>query len=151
MEISRLLKLLNEHKVRYIVIGAAAFPVHGYVRATLDLDIFIEASPENVSRVKRALTAFGYDLGEVTDQEMLTSKILIRQYELETDIHPFVSGVAFAEVWKNRVEYTIDGITAPFANLEDLIRMKKAAGRPKDMEDIKALIRIQERKKAGDL
>ena len=62
MDTESLLKLLNAHSVRYVVIGATAFPVHGYARATLDIDIFIEATPENVQNTKEALQEFGYDL-----------------------------------------------------------------------------------------
>jgi hypothetical protein len=47
VDAERLLRLLNAHKVRYVVIGATAFPVHGYARATLDIDIFIDATPDN--------------------------------------------------------------------------------------------------------
>jgi predicted nucleotidyltransferase len=52
-----LLRSLNAHSVRYVVIGATAFPVHGYARATLDVDIFIEPTEENAQRVRRASSA----------------------------------------------------------------------------------------------
>jgi len=73
VDIESLLRSLNDHSVEYVVIGATAFPVHGYARATLDVDIFIRATPENAQRTRRALTAFGYDLTEVTDDELLTT------------------------------------------------------------------------------
>lgn len=47
MDTEKLLKLLNEHSVKYVVIGATAFPVHGYIRSTLDIDIFIKRDTEN--------------------------------------------------------------------------------------------------------
>ena len=50
MDTASLLRSLNAHRVRYVVIGATAFPVHGYARATLDIDVFIEATPENAKR-----------------------------------------------------------------------------------------------------
>lgn len=93
MDIESLLRSLNDHSVEYVLIGATAFPVHGYARATLDVDIFIRATPENAQRTRRALTAFGYDLTEVTDDELLTKKVLIRQYLVEADIHPCVRGL----------------------------------------------------------
>ncbi len=55
MGIESLLRSLNAHEVRYVVIGAAAFPIYGYVRATLDVDIFIEATEENARRTWEAL------------------------------------------------------------------------------------------------
>jgi len=140
MDTEKLLASLNGHSVRYVVIGATAFPVHGYARATLDIDIFIDATPENAQRTLDALKDVGYDLTDVTLEDLLTKKLLIRQYILETDIHPFVAGVTFEEVWRNRVDSFLGQTPAAFAGLDDLIRMKRAAGRPKDLEDLRALM-----------
>lgn len=147
MDIEGLLKSLNAHSVRYVVIGATAFPVHGYARATLDLDLFIEPTAGNASRAREALVAFGYDMSDVTVDEMLTKKILIRQYMLETDLHPFVKGASFDEVWARRVEDRIGDTPAPFAGLDDLIRMKEAAGRPKDLDDLRVLRKLRDGKR----
>jgi hypothetical protein len=122
-----------------VIIGATAFPVHGYARATLDIDIFIEPTVDNAERARTALAAFGYDLSDVSAEDLLKTKVLIRQYLLETDIHPFVKGVSFDEVWLGRVEDRIGTTPAAFASLDDLIRMKEAADRPKDREDLRAL------------
>jgi predicted nucleotidyltransferase len=143
VDIESLLRSLNGHKVEYVLIGATAFPVHGYARATLDIDVFIRATPENARRTREALIAFGYDLGEVTDDDLLTKKVLIRQYLVETDIHPFVRGATFDEVWSRRVKSHIGQTPTAFASLDDLIRMKEAAGRPKDLEDLRVLRRLR--------
>ena len=127
MDTESLLRSLNAHRVRYVVIGATAFPVHGYARATLDIDIFIDPTPANARRTLAALAAIGYDVSDVTETDLLTKKLLIRQYALETDIHPFVAGVTFATVWRNRVRSRIGTASAGFARLGDLIRMKRAA------------------------
>ena len=149
MDTESLLKSLNAHDVRYVVIGATAFPVHGYARATLDIDVFIEATPENAKKTLVALTDVGYDVTDISLEDILTKKLLIRQYILETDIHPFVAGVTFADVWQNRITDKIGQTPAYFASLDDLIRMKQAAGRPKDMEDLRMLMKLktQEEKK----
>jgi predicted nucleotidyltransferase len=146
MDTANLLKLLNENKVAYVVIGAAAFPVHGYARATLDIDIFIEQSLENVRRTINALKSLGYDITDISEQDMLSKKILIRQYLLETDIHPFVTGITFEEVWNNKVEADIQGVLTYFASLDDLIKMKQAAGRTKDKADLETLLELKKRK-----
>lgn len=147
MDIEGLLKSLNAHSVRYVVIGATAFPVHGYARATLDLDLFIEPTAENAARAREAMVAFGYDMSDVAVDEMLVKKILIRQYMLETDLHPFVKGATFSEVWARRVEDRIGETRAAFAGLDDLIRMKEAAGRPKDLEDLRVLRKLRDEKR----
>jgi predicted nucleotidyltransferase len=148
MDIEGLLKSLSGHRVRYVVIGATAFPVHGYARATVDFDIFIEPTPENAERARKALAGFGYDMADVSAHDLLTKKILIRQYLLETDVHPFVKGATFEEVWANRVEDRIGEMPVAFASLDDLIRMKQAAGRPKDAEDLRVLLELRRRRGA---
>ncbi len=146
MDTEGLLRSLNEHNVRYVVIGATAFPVHGYARATLDVDIFIEPTPENAQRARDALAAFGYDLSDVSVEDLLTKKVLIRQYLLEVDVHPFVAGASFEQVWSGRVEDRIGATPASFAGLEALIRMKEAAGRAKDVEDLRVLRELKKRR-----
>ena len=142
MDTESLLKSLKGHKVHFVVIGATAFPVHGYSRATLDIDIFIKPEISNAAKTLAALKDFGYDVSDIAIDELLTKKILIRQYLVETDIHPFVKGVSFDEVWQNRVKAKFGDTFAWFASLGDLIKMKRAAGRPKDLEDLKYLQKL---------
>jgi len=146
MEVEGLLKSLKEHKVRFVIIGATAFPVHGYSRATLDIDIFIEPTPRNAARTRQALVEFGYDMTDVSVEDLLTKKLLIRQYVVETDIHPFVKGTTFARLWANKVKSRFGRTFVWFASLDDLIEMKEAAGRPKDREDLKFLRRLRQKK-----
>jgi hypothetical protein len=127
-----------------VIIGATAFPVHGYSRATLDIDIFIKPERSNAEKTHSALNDFGYDVSDVTVEELLTKKILIRQYLVETDIHPYVKEVPFDEVWKNKVKAKFGDTFAWFASLDDLTKMQKAAGRPKDIEDLKYLLKLKE-------
>jgi len=143
VDIEGLLRSLNDHDARYVVIGAVAFPIYGYARATLDIDLFIQPTPENAQRVRAALIAFGYDMSDVTIDELLSKKVLIRQSVLETDIHPYVKGVDFEEVWKDRTEDRLGDTPVAFASLDHLIRMKEAAGRPKDLEDLRVLRRLR--------
>ena len=143
MDTEKLLQLLKEHKVKFVIIGATAFPVHGYSRATLDIDIFIKPDAINAARTKDALKEFGYDVIDITAQDLLTKKLLIRQYIVETDIHPFVKGITFEQVWKNKIKTRFQDTMVWFASLDDLIAMKEAANRPKDKEDLKYLRRLK--------
>ena len=142
MATERLLRLLNENKAVFVVIGATAFPAYGYARATLDIDLFVKPTRPNIRRVMKSLREFGYDLSDFGESDFLTHKILIRQYLLETDIHPFVKGIVFGEVWENRITSKIGKTEVYFPSLEDMIRMKKAAGRAKDREDLKFLQKL---------
>lgn len=147
MQIEKLLKLLKENRVKFIVIGATAFPVHGYSRATLDTDIFIKPEKQNAQRILKALHEFGYDIQDLTIDDLLTKKVLFRQYLVETDFHPIVTGISFEKAWKNKVKAKFGETYVWFASLNDLIIMKKAASRPKDIEDLKFLIKLKKRHK----
>ena len=146
MDTEDLLKSLNAHRVAFVIIGATAFPFHGYARATLDIDIFIRPEPRNATRLLEVLGEFGYDVSDITSEDLLTKKVLIRQYLVETDIHPFVTGVTFDQVWENRVPGTYGNEKVFYASLDDLITMKRAAGRPKDIEDLKILQALKRKK-----
>jgi len=147
MQTEQLLKLLKENKVKFVIIGATAFPVHGYSRATLDIDIFIQPDSKNAEKTLNALKEFGYDVADITIDDLVTKKVLIRQYLIETDIPPIVEGVTFERVWKNRVKARFGKTFVWFASLDDLITMKKSASRAKDLEDLKYLLRIKKRAK----
>lgn len=143
MDTESLLRSLKEHKVDFVIIGATAFPLHGYARATLDIDIFIRPTKVNADRTWEALRAFGYDVTDVKIEDLLKKKLLIRQYVVETDIHPFVKGISFVRIWRNKVKAKFGNTFVYFASLEDLIKMKEAAARPKDLEDLKYLKRLK--------
>ncbi len=147
MDAEQLLKLLKENHVKFVIIGATAFPVHGFSRATLDIDIFIKPEKTNAQRTLKALKEFGYDVTDLTIDELLTKKVLIRQYLIETDIHPIVTGATFEKVWKNKVKAKFGKTFVWFASLDDLITMKKAASRTKDVEDLKYLRKLKKRTK----
>jgi predicted nucleotidyltransferase len=143
MDTEKLLQSLKENRVAFVVIGASAFPVYGYARATLDIDIFIRPELPNIRRTMSALRKFGYDLMDLTPLDFQRHKILIRQYLVEADFHPFVKGITFEEIWKNKIRAKFGKIEVFFPSLDDMIKMKRAAARPKDKEDLKYLRKIK--------
>lgn len=146
MNIQRLLRSLLEHKVKFLIIGAWALPAYGYERMTRDIDIFIKPTRLNAERTIAALKSIGYDIVEdLNIKTLLTKKILLRQFILQTDIHPFVAGIDFDDAWKNRVETEIKGVKVYIPSIEDIIKMKEAAGRGKDIIDLEVLKEIQKR------
>ncbi|MDO9028048.1 MAG: nucleotidyltransferase [Candidatus Roizmanbacteria bacterium] len=146
MNIQRLLRSLLEHKVKFLIIGAWALPAYGYERMTRDIDIFIKPTRLNAERTISALKSIGYDIVEdLKIKTLLTKKILLRQYILQIDIHPFVAGIGFDNAWKNRVETEIKGVNVYVPSIEDIIKMKEAAGRGKDKIDLEVLKEIQKR------
>jgi len=146
MDTEQLLKLLKENRAIFLVIGASAFPVYGYARATLDLDLFVKPEIKNVKKVMRALKEFGYDITDLSPEDFLNNKILIRQFILEADIHPFVKGITFEEAWRDRISAKFGKTRVNFPCLDDMIKMKKASGRNIDLEDLKYLKKIKKKK-----
>ena len=143
MKIEDLIKLLNDQQAEYMIIGAEACAAHGYVRATNDIDILINPTEENVQRVRTALEAFGYDTTDASAEDFQTNKILFRQYWYDVDIHPKAKGIETAQALKRKFPGLFEGIATYFASLDDLIQMKKAAGRPRDLEDLRYLEEIR--------
>lgn len=142
-----LLKLLNEKQVDYATIGAHACAALGHVRATRDMDILINPSRKNITRLKAALEEFGFDTTDATIEDFQKFKILPRQYWLDFNISPFAKGVSTKEALKNKISAKCEGVSTYFVSLEDLIKIKKAASRPKDREDVRSLKEIAKQKK----
>lgn len=141
-----LIKLLNAQLAEYIIIGGQALAAHGYVRATEDIDILINPTEKNIARVRAALEAFGFDTADASDEDFKTKKILFRQYWYDVDIHPDAKGVKTAEALSHCIKGIYEGEPTYYASLEDLIKMKKAAGRPVDLEDIKILKEVKKQR-----
>ncbi len=118
-----------------------------YARATLDIDIFIRPDVKNAESTLIALKKFGYDVTDISVNDLISRKLLIRQDSVETDIHPFVKGTTFDKVWANKVDDYYGDTPVNYASLDDLIEMKEAAGRAKDLEDLKFLLQLKERMK----
>lgn len=138
------LTALRTAQARFLIVGAHALAVHGVPRATQDLDVWVEPSPENAARVWSALAAFGAplkDLGiQVQDFSTEGNVIQLGLPPRRIDLLTAVSGLdSFAAAWDKRVERTLHGVLVPFIGREELIANKKAAGRLRDLADVEAL------------
>ncbi|MCL6592165.1 MAG: nucleotidyltransferase [Firmicutes bacterium] len=135
------LRLLNEHDVRYLVIGGYAVGYHGYPRATQDLDVWIAVSPDNAERMVEALRAFGFDSPKLQKDLFMQEKSIARLGlpPMRIEIVTTISGVDFEECYASRVKTHIDGIEISLIDLEHLKINKKASGRHKDLDDLEHL------------
>lgn len=128
---------------RFMIVGAHALGLHGVARATGDLDIWIDPSPENVDRVWSALIAFGAPLDALNIRRAdLTQPDIVAQFGLppyRIDVMTGVSGVTFEEAWRDRIEELFEDVRAPFISRDAFIRNKRASGRKKDLADLEAL------------
>lgn len=128
---------------RFLVVGAHALAVHGVPRATGDLDVWIEATPDNASRVWAALEEFGAPLQAIDIRiEDLVQPDRVVQIGLpprRIDLMTEISGVTFDDAWASRSKQVVGSLEVPFLGRADLVRNKKAAGRRKDLADLEGL------------
>jgi hypothetical protein len=131
---------LHVHDVRYVVIGGIAAIVHGVPRTTFDVDLLIEASEPNAARLLKALEAAGIDSAALTTpQQLLAHEITIFKDVVRIDVQTSTPGLSFADAWHRRVEREVSGVPYWILSKPDLIAAKRAAGRPKDLEDVRVL------------
>jgi len=130
----------QRHDVRYIVIGGVASVIHGVPRATFDLDILIDAEPDNARNLLRALLDIGFGTAALTDAEdILSNEITIFKDRVRIDVQTSTPGLDFREAWKRRKTAEYQGQIFYIASLEDLLASKRAAGRDIDLEDVRLL------------
>lgn len=136
-----MLQTLSDHEVEYLVVGAVALAAHGIPRATADIDIWVNATPENAERVYQALASFGAPLGDLTKDDLALPGIFfqIGVPPLRIDILTGVSGVTFQEAWLETITVDFDGIPMPVLSKRLMIQNKQSSGRDKDLLDVKQL------------
>lgn len=143
-DFEELLGSLNAHEVRALVVGGFAFAYHARPRYTKDIDIWIDPSPENVERLLRALDDFGFGSVGLKPEDFSTPGRFVQLGfpPNRIDIMTSVPGVGFAEAWEGRVEDLYGETRVCYLGRTDLIRSKKAAGRPQDLADLDVLHRF---------
>jgi hypothetical protein len=108
-----LLRAFVDHDVRFLIVGAYALGVHGRPRATGDLDVWVEPTPQNADRVMKALEAFGAPLGQVTAADFGKPGIVFQMGlpPVRIDVLTDLTGVTFSEAWPTRTVATLTGLT----------------------------------------
>ena len=136
-----LLRAFSDAEVRFLVVGAYALALHGRPRATGDLDVWVEATPENAARVMRALAAFGAPLTDIAEadfaREGVTYQIGVPPGRI--DILTDLTGITFREAWGDRLRRPFGDVEVDFIGRTSFIRNKRATGRPKDLGDIEGM------------
>lgn len=135
------LKLLNSHGVEYLLVGGYAVGVHGYPRATGDMDIWIAVNASNAKKAATVLREFGMLEDLITNDLFLEKDKVIRigVPPVRIEVITGASGVKFSECYSRREVIEIEGVPVNFICLEDLKVNKKASGRHKDLEDLEHL------------
>ena len=136
-----MLQCLSAEGVKFLVVGAYALAVHGYPRATKDIDFFVWATPENASNLMRALVRFGAPIKELSAADFAAEGAVyqIGAGPRRIDILTRISGVTFEEAYANRLTVSMEGLEVPVISVKDLIANKRATGRTQDLADIERL------------
>jgi hypothetical protein len=133
-----LLRAFVAHDVRFLIVGAYALALHGRPRATGDLDIWVDATPDNASRITRALVAFGAPMHEVTEADFSRPGVVLQlgvppgRIDILTDL----TGLTFAQAWPGRFRHAFGDVEVDFIGRDSFIQNKRATGRAKDLGDI---------------
>jgi hypothetical protein len=136
------LRLLNAHRVEYLVIGGYAVAHYGYPRPTADFDVWIALSPTNAERAVAAIAAFGFSQPMLTPALLLEPNRIVRMGvpPMRLEVMNKIDGVEFADCYARRLEVVLDdGTIANLIGLDDLKRNKRASNRAKDRDDLEHL------------
>jgi hypothetical protein len=126
--------------VKYLVIGGIAVVLYGVPRATFDLDILIEATPENGQRLLDALLEVRFGTATlISVEELLAQEITIFKDRVRIDVQTVTPGLRFEDAWRRRVTMEYQGQRFYVLSRDDLIASKQAAGRKIDLEDVRLL------------
>lgn len=133
------LKSLDAHSARFLLIGGYAVNAFGYVRNTVDMDLWIASDAENQKRVLQAIRDFGFQ--KAPDDLLREEDAMVRMGvpPLRIEVLKKISGVEFEDCWPRRVFIEDDELRIPSISLEDLKRNKQASGRTKDLLDLEEL------------
>jgi predicted nucleotidyltransferase len=134
------IELLTEKKVRYIVIGGYAVVYHGYVRATNDIDIWIDIRKDNIEKAINALDDFGFSSLGISASDFAPDQIIQLGYPPNRiDLITTPVGIDFDTCYNSKEQVIIDGITVNIIDLKNLVKSKKAANRARDLADVEEL------------
>ena len=160
--IEHLLTELSRADVRYLVVGGVAVVLHGYLRATADLDLIIGLDPPNLEAALGALDRLGYKPRAPVSLHAFADAAERRRWIEEKNLqvfslwHPNLLGfevdifvespMPFDELYSRAASAQIGDTAVCVASIDDLIAMKRSAGRLLDQEDIDVLIRLKEKR-----
>lgn len=140
-DVLEFIRLLNQNKVEYLVVGGWAVAFHGWPRYTKDIDVLIGISSDNAQKLKKVLDDFGLGDLDISEQDLRRPNFII-QLGFEPnriDLLTGIPSVTFEDAYSKREQILLKDTTITFISRDDLIRNKTAAGRDQDLVDVKIL------------
>ncbi len=142
MTIFDFVRALNNQQVEYILVGGMAVILHGYVRTTGDMDVWVNKTKENYKKLARALFEFGMPVFDMIEQAFLGEEFNVWVFgrsPVKIELMTAVKGLDFQSAFALAQYYNEANIPIRFLHINSLIESKKAAGRFKDHDDIEKL------------
>lgn len=144
-EVRTFLKLLNTSNVQYMIIGGVAVNVHGFTRATGDLDIWYNPTNENFVNLIQAINEFGFETSEIENaiSDPLKAFIRIPLDNFYVELLAVIDGkLNYEDVYSRTYDFKLDDhLEVKVIGYDDLIQNKIMSRRAKDLEDIAQLER----------
>jgi len=151
--LERVCAVLNKSRVRYVLVGGYAVALHGAIRGTLDIDVALRWTKHDLAKTEEALQKIGLvsrlpitaqNVFEYRDEYIQNRNLISWDFHNLADPSEQLDIVInFDAKGKRAVYKRLSTTSVPVLNIRDLIDMKKASGRPQDIEDIKALERLK--------
>ena len=139
-----MLELLDRHRVRYLIIGGLAFIYHAKPRYTKDMDLWLDAEPENVERANIALSEFGSP--QLLDPDDRDEILQLGAGPNRIDLLRETVDLEFAQAWDRRIEGTYGRARANWIDLDSLIAIKSRIDHPRHREDVRILRLVRDRR-----
>lgn len=136
------IQALNDSEVEYVLVGGMAVILHGYVRGTGDMDVWVNKTKENYLKLTKAYRQFGMPLFDMTESNFLGTDydvFGIGVQPVKIEVMTSVKGLEFNETFSMSQFYDEDGLKIRFIHINHLLQAKKAAGRFRDLDDIEQL------------
>lgn len=163
MYFDKIIKTLNKHNIKYLIVGGLAINLYGIPRFTKDIDIVCDMSEDNLKRLIKAIKELGYKprvpikIDDFAKPELRSKwkkeKGMLafaffdpKDYFKELDI-VMQEKLSFDKMYKNKVVMKMDKVNVYVCSIDDLIKLKKTASRKQDISDIEALNIIKRQKK----
>lgn len=144
-----LLEGLSKDKIDYILIGGLAVDICGFSRATMDMDILVEASEENIKRLLNCLESFGKgSVRELKPEDFTLEEGCIRIVEeFPLDVFTLIKGYVYQDLLPDSGIFISEkDVKIRYLNAEGLIKLKEGSGRSKDQLDVEELKKMKQKK-----
>ena len=140
---AKLIGLINKHNVEFLIVDGYAVIAHGYIRATTDMDIWVNTTKDNGKNIRKALEEMGYKKEKCLKAESIVNsggkvKVFMENNKIDL-MATYSTYLKFEDSYKTKKEVELENVRFYFIGYKELIETKLRAGRTRDLDDVKNL------------